>query len=175
MSDTTDTCKIPDLSKPFDQERLIDLWKYFEGAGNSAKAQMTSMATWLLTIAGGVLSYVVANTLEPTEFCTKNGETAILGALLGLAIGTINLVMIAEFEKHTLRNWARATVCKKAIPPLNRIVESSLSDEEQAISEMARRSRVRSIFPAYQLITLGMMVITIAPALAHLVGVFPKC
>lgn len=175
MSNNAETGVTPDLNKAFDQERLIDLWKYFEGAGNSAKAQMTSMATWLLTIAGGVLSYVVANALQPSELCTKNAETAILGALLGLAIGIVNLVMIAEFEKHTLRNWARATACKKAIPPLNRIVESSFSDEERAISEVARRSRVRSIFPAYQLITLGMMAITIAPALAHLVGAFPKC
>jgi hypothetical protein len=176
MSSVAKTGTTPeDLNKPFDQKQLIELWQYFEGAGNSAKAQMTSMATWLLTIAGGVLSYVVANTLEPSALCTKSTETAILGALLGIAIGTINLVMIAEFEKHTVRNWARATVCKKALPPLNSIVESSLTDKERAISEGARRSRVRGIFPAYRIITLGMIAITIAPALVHLVPAFPKC
>jgi hypothetical protein len=175
MSSIAETGATPDLNKPFDQKQLIELWRYFEGAGNSAKAQMTSMATWLLTIAGGVLSYVVANSLELPALCTKSAETAILGALLGLAIGTINLVMISEFEKHTIRNWARATVCKKALPPLNHIVESSFTDTERAISEEARRSRVQSIFPAYRIITLGMMAITIVPALAHFVPAFPKC
>jgi hypothetical protein len=175
MSSTAKTGATPDLNQPFDQKQLVELWQYFEGAGNSAKAQMTSMATWLLTIAGGVLSYVVANTLEPSALCTKSAETAVLGVLLGLAIGTVNLVMIAEFEKHTVRNWARATACKKALPPLDRIVESSFTDTERATSEAARRSRVQSIFPAYRIITLGMMAITIAPALAHFVSAFPKC
>ena len=65
MSSIAKTGATPEnLNRPFDQKQLIELWQYFEGAGNSAKAQMTSMATWLLTIAGGVLSYVVADTLE---------------------------------------------------------------------------------------------------------------
>ena len=66
--------------------------------------QLTSMATSIFALAGGLLSYVGSPTFGwPMRL--KDSETTYIVGLLGILLSVLILLMIQEVWGHVERNW----------------------------------------------------------------------
>jgi MFS family permease len=168
------------LPEAFDEReaQILDLYKYYEEVGNSAKSQMTSTATWLLAVISGLFSYTI-NQGFGWPLCLKDSEAAYLAGLLGVVVCVLNLFMIDEFWRHTKRNWWRATRCKYELPELHRLVtgRSELGpppakDERDFQPE---GTRVASIFTFYRIFTFGFLVLMLIALAVHFFSSAGSC
>lgn len=167
------------LPKPFDERerQLVELWRYFEGVGNSAKTQMTATATWLLAFASGTLSYTLGQGFGWPP-CLRQAEPAYVAGGLGIALCVLTLFMIREFWRHTQRNWWRATRCKNAVPALHQLVTPSGGAPRAMAADPERfrpDGRVASIFALYSLLALAFLLLLAAAIAAHWLAALPSC
>jgi hypothetical protein len=152
-----------------DKDKLIDLYKYYEGVGNQARGQMVVTVNWLLSFAIGVLVYSAKNAIEITtdrDICRTDDALAVIAPIAGLGLCFLALVTIREFRGHVMRNWMRATRCKILVDDLYRLVSgasvvpsdktewpetlksSRAFDKHERLGET--RSRVSAIFDLYR-------------------------
>ncbi|MEQ1951247.1 hypothetical protein [Mesorhizobium sp. CN2-181] len=162
------------LEAPFrpEEQQLVELWKHFETVGDNAKEQTTKMVSWMLTFAGGILSYVFGFTFfrdKGSIFCLHDPAIAYAGSLTGAVICGLTIAMIREFKYHTYRNWWRATQCKNNVPRLHLLVTGSqhiapLGPQETFEPE---DSRVASIFRLFYVVSGGFLAFHMAVFAMH--------
>jgi len=154
------------------ERELVDLWKYFEGVGNSAKDQMASTVNWMLTFSGGLFSYILGYTFfqkansEHIVWCLHDSQVAYTAGLLGISLCILTTITIYQFRQHTYRNWWRATRCKNKVSRLHFLVtgETEIKPLGKLEGFKPEGKRVAWIFSAYFLVNfafLGLMVLAI--------------
>jgi hypothetical protein len=122
-----------------DPERLIDLYKYYEGVGATARGQMVTSANWFLTLAIALLVFVSQSGFRATTWTDVCREPTPLALLAGLVVCGVAYVVVGEFYDHVNRNWMRATRCKYLVPDLHVLVSDGQADKVE-LKEMTEGS-----------------------------------
>jgi hypothetical protein len=155
--------------------QLVDLWKHFEGVGDNAKSQMAGLVNWMLTFAGGLISYIVGYTFiqqlpnEAARWCLKDAQIAYAAGTLGVCVCLLTLIMIWEFRAHTYRNWWRATRCKNEVRRLHLLVTDTTRIEPLGKPDEFRPQgrRVALVFWLYTIVTAAFLVLLAGAILMH--------
>ena len=177
------------LDKPFGsdgtEKEYVDLWKYFEGIGNNAKSQMITAVNIMLTLASGLLSYIIANTFiqkatnDTTVWCLHDQQVAYAGAILGICLGVLTLGLVYEYRNHAYRNWWRATRCKNEVSRLHFLVTDKIKIEPLGKMEDFKPSgqRVAFVFTLYFVLGALFLLLMLATILTHAgwITVFEVC
>ncbi len=113
----------------------LDLWKYFEDRADDIKEAMFNSVTWALGFSAAVFGFIFTQLFDMSGLTLsyldlKSPIAVVFASLVGLLLCAYSVILVFESKKHILRNWDRATRCKRELYGLGPIFRNQESDAE---------------------------------------------
>jgi len=87
---------------------LLDLFKYFDEAGNKVKQNMINVVTWLLAMNTAILGYAGGKLKGFSGLCDSDKAFALALGIVGFLIAAYVTILIVSFGRTMRLNWNNA-------------------------------------------------------------------
>ncbi len=105
------------------------LWQYLSLEAAAVKDKLWTIATWLFTLMGGVLAFIVKG-LKPDALVFQEPVLMIVVASVGIVLSAYNYWMITEYGWHVRTAWNRTDFLRAQIDGLGEVWQAGYDKNE---------------------------------------------